>query len=260
MKGRCRQAMKRFHALLLVVALSVSAQLAGAAELLVFAAASLTDALKDLRSLYEEQSPDRIAFNFDASSTLARQIAEGAPADVFISADEAKMDGLQATHLIVDSTRKSILSNTLVVIAHRDSALAMAAPGQLTAPGIGRIALADPAAVPAGVYAKAFLQKKGLWDSVSGKVVPLPNVRAALAAVGSGNAEIGFVYATDAAVSRNVKVIYSVPPADSPSITYPMAVLADSRQKDAAARFLLFLETPAAAAVFEEHGFITLGR
>ena len=253
--------MKPLHkTLLLIAAALVLGRPARAAELLVFAAASLTDAMKEIRSLYEQQAPDRIAFNFDGSSNLARQIAEGAPADVFISADEAKMDNLQKKDLILNATRKSILSNSLVIVTFRDSTLTVNAPGQLADPHITRIALADPSAVPAGIYAKAFLQNKGLWHALAEKVVPLNNVRATLAAVESGDAEVGFVYKTDAAISKNVKVIYTVLPDDCPSITYPMAALKDSKQVDAANRFLHFLETPASTAIFRKYGFIVLDR
>lgn len=230
-----------------------------AADLLVFAAASLTDALKEIRSLYEPQSSDRISFNFDGSGNLARQIAEGAPADIFISADEAKMDGLQQKSLIWEGSRTSLLSNTLVIVASADSPLAADSPEQLVDSRIERIALADPASVPAGVYAKAFLQKKGLWPTLAGKIVPLDNVRSTLAAVESGNADVGFVYKTDAAISPRVKVIYAVPSRDCPCITYPMARLKDSKNAVAAQRFLQFLETPQGAAVFEKYGFVVLG-
>ena len=253
-----RKRMRRIVLLVWMILAAAASQPARGAEVLVFAAASLTEALKEIGRLYEQRAPDHITFNFDASSTLARQIAEGAPADVFFSADQAKMDGLVSKHLIVDATRRNVLSNALVVVAGKDTALRITAPDQLAAPEIHRLALADPEAVPAGIYAKAFLEKRGLWGAVSNRVVPLQNVRAALSVVGSGNAEIGFVYRTDAAVSKDVRILYEVPPEDCPPITYPVAVTRAAPQADSARAFLHFLETPEAAAAFRRNGFTVL--
>jgi molybdate transport system substrate-binding protein len=229
-----------------------------AAEITVFAAASLTDALKATAVAYERQSPDKIAFNFGASSLLARQIEEGAPADVFFSADEAKMDTLATKNLILKETRKSRLSNSLVIVTAADSDIKITSPADLTNPKVKRIALADPKAVPAGVYSKAFLQKEKLWPAVEPKVVPVDNVRAALAAVESGNIEAGLVFKTDAAVSKKVKVAYEIPAASGPKISYPMAVLKDSKQVESAKKFVDYLNTDAAAKIFEKYGFIVL--
>ncbi len=172
---------------------------AGAADVMVFAAASLTDSLKAIRASYESNATDHIEFNFAGSSTLARQIAEGAPADIFFSADEAKMDALAAKGLIEAGTRQSRLGNSLVVVVPADSPLSIRGAADLTQPQVEKIALADPAAVPAGIYAKGWLQKSGLWPALqSWRVVPTENVRAALAAVESGNVEAGVVYKTDA--------------------------------------------------------------
>jgi molybdate transport system substrate-binding protein len=239
----------------LMVALLWPAARLGAEELMVFAAASLTDALKEIRSVYTPPEPVAIMFNFDGSSTLARQIAEGAPADVFISADEAKMDGLAERGLVVAATRRSILSNVLVAVTHRDSGIMAATPHALAGPDIRRLALADPASVPAGVYAKAYLTAQGVWPQIEDKVVGLANVRSVLAAVEAGNAEAGFVYKTDAAMSASVRILFVVPPEDSPSITYPVAVLTASRQPDAAARFVNFLQSAEASAIFRRYGF-----
>src|SRR5215831_16809211 len=140
-----------------------------AAEVRVFAAASLTDSLKEIAAAYEKSSHDKIVFNFGASSILARQIEEGAPADVFFSADEAKMDALEKKGLILAGTRKSRLSNTLVIVVGTDSGFQIASPEELTNPLVKRIALADPRAVPAGIYAKEFLQKRNLWVALEGK-------------------------------------------------------------------------------------------
>jgi molybdate transport system substrate-binding protein len=226
------------------------------ADLNVFAAASLTDALKEIASAYEKQTGDKIVFNFGASSTLARQIEEGAPADIYFSADEPKMDALEKNDRIIKETRKSRLSNSLVIVVTFDSSLAVRSANDLTGPAIKRIALADPKAVPAGVYAKTYLEKLKIWPAVEPKVVPTENVRAALAAVESGNAEAGMVYKTDAAISKKVKVAYEVPRAEGPEISYPMAVVKETKQPDLARKFLQYLDSAAAAKVFKRFGFV----
>ena len=229
-----------------------------AAEISVFAAASLTDSLKKIATTYEKQSGDKIIFNFGASSLLARQIEEGAPADVFFSADEAKMDALERKGLIIGETRKSRLSNTLVIVVAIDSVLKIISPEDLTTPAIKRIVLADPRTVPAGIYAKAYLEKRKLWAAVEGKVVPTDNVRAALAAVELGNVEAGMVYKTDAAISRKVKVACEIPASEGPTISYPIAVLKESRNAGAARKFVQYLNSPDATRVFQTYGFIVL--
>jgi molybdate transport system substrate-binding protein len=228
---------------------------AGAADIMVFAAASLTDSLRAIRTSYESNATDHIDFNFAGSSTLARQIAEGAPADIFFSADEAKMDGLAAKGLIDPDTRQSRLGNSLVVVVPADSSLTVRAAADLTQPQVERIALADPQAVPAGIYAKAWLQKSGLWSALQSRVVPTENVRAALAAVESGNVEAGVVYKTDAAISHKVKVAYVVPVADAPDISYPVALIKDAPEPAAARKFMAYLASPAAAKIFVQFGF-----
>jgi molybdate transport system substrate-binding protein len=229
-----------------------------AAEITVFAAASLTDALKATAAAYAKQSPDTVRFNFGASSLLARQIEEGAPADVFFSADEAKMDPLAAKGLVLAGTRKSRLSNSLVIVTAADSGLKITSPADLARASVRRIALADPKAVPAGVYSKAFLEREKLWPAVEPKVVPVDNVRAALAAVESGNIEVGMVFKTDAAISKKVKVAYEIPAASGPKISYPMAVMKDSKQVESAWKFVDYLDSDAAAKIFEKYGFIVL--
>jgi molybdate transport system substrate-binding protein len=228
----------------------------GAAELHVFAAASLTGSLKVIAAGYEKQTGDKVVFNFGASSFLARQIEEGAPADIFFSADEAKMDGLEQKGLIVKETRKSRLSNSLVIVIASEKGAAIATPNDLATDKVKRLALAEPRTVPAGIYAKEYLQTQNLWPVVEGKVVPTENVRAALAAVEAGNAEAGIVYKTDAAMSKKVKVAYEVPASDNPAISYPVAVVKDSRQHDAATRFLDHLGSDETGRVFEKFGFI----
>ncbi len=227
-----------------------------AATINVFAAASLTESLKEIAAGYEKQTGDKVVFNLGASSFLARQIEEGAPADVFISADEAKMDGLEKKGLIVKATRRSRLSNSLVIVVPSENGAAITTPKDLVTAKVKRLALAEPRTVPAGIYAKEYLQKQNLWPAVEGKVVPTENVRAALAAVEAGNVEAGIVYKTDASMSKKVKVAYEVPASDCPAIGYPMAVVRDSKQLDAATRFHKHLASDEAGRVFEKFGFI----
>lgn len=226
------------------------------AEITVSAAASLTDALKQIAANYEKQSGDKIIFNFGASSLLARQIEAGAPADIFFSADEVQMDGLAKGGLIDTATRKSILGNSLVVIVPNQSALRIKSANDLTNAAVKQIALADPKAVPAGVYAKAWLEKLQLWPAINPKVVPTENVRAALAAVASGNVDAGVVYKTNAAISKNVKIACEVPRANGPDISYPMALVKGSSQPEAAKKFLNYLSSKEAGQVFTRYGFL----
>ncbi len=228
---------------------------AHAAEITVFAAVSLTDSLKQIAAVYGKESGDKIVFNLGASSTLARQIEEGAPADIFFSADEAKMDGLVKKNLIDVSTRKNRLGNSLVVVVAIDSVLQIGSAGDLTNNSVQKIALADPKAVPAGIYAKAWLKKEQVWPTIESKIVPTENVRAALAAVESGNVEAGVVYKTDAGISKKVKIAYEVPVADTPPIIYPMALLKESPQPDAAKKFLNYLDSREAGDIFKKFGF-----
>ncbi len=226
-----------------------------AAELSVFAAASLTDALKEVAAAYEPQSGDKLFFNFAGSNALARQIKEGAPADIFFSADEIQMNDLEEARLIDPSTRVELLSNSLVIVVPNDG------PAELTPAALGdraikRVALADPRSVPAGVYAREYLTKQGLWQAVEPKVVPTENVRAALAAVESGNVDAGIVYKTDAAISKAVRIGYEVPASDGPRISYPVAVLRETRNAEPAKRFLAYLKSEPALAIFKRFGFI----
>jgi molybdate transport system substrate-binding protein len=227
-----------------------------AGDITVSAAASLSDALPEIGTNFQAQTGVRVEFNFGASSTLARQIEEGAPADIFFSADEAQMDRLAKKGLIDPVTCKNLLGNSLVVIIPADSNLQIKSAGDLTNAAVKQIALADPKAVPAGVYAKAWLTKLQLWPAIEPKVVPTENVRAALAAVASGNADAGVVYKTDAAISKNVKIVYEVPRADGPDIRYPAALVKDSKQPEAAKKFLDYLSSKEAGQVFTRYGFL----
>lgn len=241
-------------ALLCAAWIALAANLA-AADLHVFAAASLADALKEIAKTYEPASGDKLVFNLAASSALARQIKEGAPADVFFSADEAKLNDIAKAGLIDGDTRRSLLSNTLVIVVNAEGGPALSAPGDL-AKLPGRLALAEPQTVPAGIYAKEYLEKTGLWSQVAGKVVPTENVRACLAAVEAGNADAGIVYKTDALVSKKVRIAFEIPAADGPAISYPLAVVKDAKHAEAARRFAAYLGSPEAMAVFKKFGFL----
>ena len=238
-----------------LLALMLAARSAAAAEINVSAAISLSDALAEIAKAYAAAGGDTIRFNFGASSALALQIRQGAPADVFISADEAKMDALARAGLVVASTRRALLSNTLVIVVNAEGGAAISAPADLARPAAGRLALAETQTVPAGIYAKQYLEKLGLWKAVADRVIPTENVRACLAAVAAGNADAGIVYRTDALISKKVKIAYEVPVADGPRISYPVAVLTGARDAVAARRFADFLASPAARAIFVRFGF-----
>ena len=222
----------------------------------VFAAASLTDCLKVIAQSYAAKHPDDVQFNFAASSVLARQIEEGAPADIFFSADEAKMNALEGKGLIDKSTRRDLLSNTLVIVVPADSKAAVTSAADLASDRIERIAVGDTKAVPAGIYAKEYLKKLGLWEKIKPKTIPMANVRAALAAVESGDADAGIVYKTDAAITKKARVAFAVPKEEGPAIVYPVALVNDSKQPTAARAFLNYLESKSAAATFQKFGFI----
>jgi molybdate transport system substrate-binding protein len=226
-----------------VVAATAGAAPAAPVELNVYAAASLADALHEIAVAYQKSGGGKIALSLGASSALARQIEERAPADVFLSADEAKMDELAKLGLVLKGTRKSLLSNTLVIVVPADSR-------------VKAIALGEPQTVPAGIYAQQYLRKINLWDRVVKKLVPTENVRAALAAVESGNVEAGIVFKTDARVSKEVKVALDIPAAEGPPISYPVAVLSGSSKVGAARRFVAYLESPAGLEVFRKYGFL----
>jgi len=231
---------------------------AHADPILVSAAASLTDVLKEIGSAYDAKSKNTVKFNFGPSSGLARQIDEGAPADIFFSADLKQMDNLDKKGRLEPGTRKNLLSNQLVMIVPADSKVGLSSPKDLLKADVKRIALAEPSTVPAGVYSKKYLADEGLWSKVGSKVVPVQDVRATLASVESGNVEAGFVYKTDAAISKKVKIVYEVPLDKGPKITYPVAIVKDSKHKAAARDFLNYVQTAPAKDLFKKYGFVLL--
>ena len=241
-----------FAVILLALAATVSTW---AAEISVFAAASLSDALKQLAAEHQQATGDVVHLNLAASSLLARQIKEGAPADLFFSADEAKMNDLAKAGLIDTTSRQSLLGNSLVIVMPLDSTLTLKSAADLAAPAVKHLALAETATVPAGIYAKEYLQKAKVWDAVAAKVVATENVRAALAAVESGNADAGIVYKTDALISKKVKIAYEVSGPDAPHISYPVALVKGGKNSAGAAQFLARLTSAEGRAVFAKFGF-----
>lgn len=254
-------------ALALAVLLGATpARHARAGELSVYAAASLRDVLGKIAPRFEKESGETVVFNFGSSGDLARQIVAAAKADVFLSAGVKEMDQVAAEHLVAEGTRRDLLSNQLVVIESRDAAhpdrsrfKAPFVATQLADPSVTRLSLADPATVPAGRYAKEWLEKVGVWTQVAGRVLPAVDVRAALAAVASGGAPAGIVYRTDAAHADGVRVAHVVPLAEGARIVYPVAAIRDRPALAQAKRFLAFLSTRESRATFEGDGFAVMG-
>jgi len=226
-----------------------------AAEITLYAAASLREALQDLAPRCGQSAGAEIVLNFGSSSDLARQIEAAEKADLFFSADESIMDRLSAAHLVQDGTRRSVLSNRLVVVGPADSALVVRSASDLTRAPVRRLSLANPESVPAGKYAQAWLEKTGQWEALKERVVPGVDVRAALAAVESGSVEAGVVYATDAAISKKVRVLYEVPFDQSPRISYPLARLRNRPHAEAAEKVEDCLTGPEAMQGYRAHGF-----
>jgi molybdate transport system substrate-binding protein len=220
-------------------------------EILVFGAASLTESLQDLGKSYEAKSGTRVVFSFGASSDLARQIQAGAPADVFFSADTAKMDALEKAGLVKAGDRREFLSNSLVVVVASHSNFRLATAEDLV--NIPRIAIADPASVPAGIYAKKWLTGLGLWETLEPRVVPTLDVRSALAAVENGAIPAAIVYRTDAAIAQSARIAFAVE--NGPEILYSLAPLAGSKNPKAAGDFVLFLSGTRGRAEFVRRGF-----
>ena len=201
-----------------------------AAELLVFAAASLTESLQEIAGAYEQKSGDHVVFNLGGSGLLARQIEQGGPADLFFSADESRMDALEKGGWLLPGTRTNLLSNTLVIVVATDRGAAVTAPADLASTKVRRLALAETRSVPAGIYARQFLERQNLWNAVESRVVP----------------------------TENVRTVYEIPVQDLSPIRYPVAVIRASRQPEAARRFLLHLLGAESTDVFRRRGFIIL--
>lgn len=228
----------------------------GGAALTVSAAISLSGALDEVAAAYARAGGGPVRFNFAGSNVLARQIVNGAPVDVFISADEAQMDLAARAGAIVPGSRRPIVENQLAVAALPERVDAVRGAFAAAGSAIRRLAIGDPAAVPAGVYARFYLERKGLWHKYAGRIIPTGNVRAALAAVENGSVEAAIVYVTDVHDSRKARIALTIPRDDGPSISYPGAIAARARNREAAERFLAFLQSDAGRAIFVEHGFL----
>jgi molybdate transport system substrate-binding protein len=247
----------RIVALVLLALFGALPARAQSAAPVVLAAASLQEALGEAADAWARQRHPRPVLSFAGSSALARQVEAGAPADLFISADEAWMDHIDQRGLLASGSRRVIAGNRLVLIAPLDSPVTLRiAKGfpLARALGAGRLAMADPAAVPAGRYGLAALEALGVWAVVEPRVVRSENVRAALALVERGEAPLGIVYATDAAASRKVRVVGVFPASSHPPIRYPAAQLKTAKAKDASA-FLAFLGSRQARVILARHGF-----
>jgi molybdate transport system substrate-binding protein len=244
--------LRRGVATTLLALMSLTTQ---AADLTVSAAASLTNAFKELGPAFEAQNPGAtVVFNFAASDALLAQIAKGAPADVFASADQEVMDRADAQKVLVAGSRRNFASNSLVMVVPSDSALGLKAPADLQRAEVKRVAIGNPASVPVGRYTKASLEAAKVWAAVAPKAVLAQSVRQALDYVARGEVEAGFVYATDAALMKDkVKVVATIP--TDTRITYPVAAVAGRPTPEVARKFLDFVLTPAAQAVLSRYGF-----
>jgi molybdate transport system substrate-binding protein len=236
------------------------AQTSQGGDVVVFAAASLKNALDAINAQWQKETGRKAVISYAASSALAKQIEQGAPAQVFISADLAWMDYVAQKNLIKPDTRSNLLGNRIVLIAPKDKAQPIEIkPGFDLAKvlGEGRLAMANVDAVPAGKYGKAALEKLGVWGSVSAKVAQAENVRAALLLVSRGEAPAGIVYQTDAAADASVAIIGTFPEDTHPPIIYPIALTANATNPDAAA-FLAYIKSVKAKPLFEAQGFTVL--
>lgn len=225
-------------------------------EIHVAAAASLTDAMKELASIYEKDNPDtKLVFNFGSSGALQQAIENGGETDLFFSAAQKQMNALEEAGSLAEGTRKNLLRNEVVLIVPKDSDKGITKFEDLTRDDIQHIALGEPKGVPVGQYTEEILTNMGILDAVKAKAVYGSDVRQVLSWVETGDADCGVVYATDAAVSDKVNVI-AVAPADSHKpVIYPAAVIKDTKHLDAAKKFLDFTGTDAAKQVFEKYGF-----
>jgi len=249
----------RFPVLKHVVAAAIIAIASGSAfagELTVSAAASLTNAFKEIARDYEARYPDaEVALNFGASGALLQQLAKGAPVDVFASADQETMDHAEKQGLVVGSERRDFVSNSLVLIVPADNRLAIRQLEDLGRAEVRKVAVGNPASVPAGRYTRQALEAAGLWQTVAAKAVLTQNVRQSLDYVARGEVEAGFVYSTDAAIMKD-RVASAFPVPLAVPVRYPIAMTADSADSTEARRFIAYVLSPAAQSVLEKHGFL----
>lgn len=226
-------------------------------ELNVSAAASMKDVLAEIQQNYQNIKPHvKLNYNFASSGALQKQIEQGAPADLFISAAAKQMDELEAKNLIHKQSRRNLVENQLVMVVPKDSALSLQRFEDIANSGVKKYGLGEPETVPAGQYARQVLQKLNLWDLTKHKAVLAKDVRTVLTYVETSNTEAGFVYRTDAAISDKVRIVAAAPANSHQPIVYPAAVLTGAQQVKEAGEFLTYLQSPEAKTIFEKYGFV----
>lgn len=225
-------------------------------ELLVSAAASLTDVLEELKTIYKEKSPETtLNFTFSGSGALQAQIEEGAPVDVFMSAAQKQMDALEQGGHIKKDTRKTLLVNKVVLITPKDSDLGIVSFDDIAKEEIKKIGVGDPASVPVGQYSEEIFNNLGIKDSINEKLVLAPDVRTVLNWVETGDVDLGLVYATDVMTTDKINIVSEAPEESHKEVSYPVAVIKDSKHIEASKAFLDFLSTDEAKGIFEKYGF-----
>ena len=226
-------------------------------ELNISAAVSMKDALAEIQTNYQKKAPQvKLVYNLGASGSLQKQIEQGAPADIFISAAPKQMNELEAKNLVIKATRKNLLENKLVLIAPKDSTLSISKLEDLQNDTVKQISIGETKVVPAGQYAEQALKKLGVWEKIQRKIVFAKDVRTVLTYVDTGNVDAGLVYKTDAAASKKVKILATAPDGSHAPIIYPAAVLTGTKNQKAAEEFLSYLAGPEGKSVFEKHGFV----
>jgi len=225
-------------------------------EMNISAAVSLKDALEEIQKNYEAKNPNtKLIYNLGASGALEKQIEQGAPADIFMSAAPKQMNDLEAKDLVNKPTRRNLVENKLVIIVPKASNLTISKYEDLTKDEVVKISMGETGSVPAGQYAQEVLKKLGIWDTVKDKAVLAKDVRTVLTYVETGNVEAGIVYKTDAISSDKVKIVATAPEGSHQPIVYPVAVLSGTKQQQAAEDFITYLSTPECKTIFEKYGF-----
>lgn len=226
-------------------------------ELTISAAVSLKDALTEIKNKYQAQNPNvKLVYNLGASGSLQKQIEQGAPADIFISAAPKQMNELEAKNLVNKATRGNLVENKLVIVVPKESKLEITKMEDLGKDGVQTLALGETATVPAGQYAQEAIKKLGVWDKVRDKVIFAKDVRTVLTYVETGNVDAGIVYKTDALSSEKVKITATAPEGSHQPVVYPAAILAATKQPKAAEEFLAYLYGAESKTIFEKYGFV----
>lgn len=224
-------------------------------ELTISAAVSLTDALEEMQEMYENEHNIKLTFNLAGSGTLAQQIQQGAPIDLFISANQNWMDTLENDNMIDSSTREDMTGNNLVLITHKDSSLSYQSFEEISAEDVDEIAVGNPESVPAGGYTKDTLTSLGMWESLEDLIILAKDVRQVLTYVETGNADIGFVYESDALTSENIQIVAKAEEGLHEPIVYPVAITNDSKYPEEAQAFLDYMLSEEGQDILAKHGF-----